>query len=387
MYDVIIIGAGVSGIACALTINKNLKTLLIDSNEEIGKKLAITGNGRCNITNSNYGENFLENIYNYKFMYSAFSQFDNFDLMELMLKYNVELKEEDRGRMFPTTNKSKTIIEAFQNNLNHVDLHLSEKVLDVKKQENFQVTTSNNTYTSKKVVIATGGLSYPQTGSDGFGLKIAKEFGHRITKLIASEAPLYSDNIICQSLQGVTLESCAIKYNKKSYSGFNLLFTHFGLSGPLAFRQCFNIIDQGIKEIKLDFISTIKYEDLKDILKRNSNIKKTLNEFIPKSLIEYLIDFCNIDNNEFSKLSHMRQDLLLNNIKNYSITISKYADVSKGFTTAGGIETSEIDNKTFESKIIKDMYFIGEVLNVHAHTGGYNISTYFSMGVNCAKCL
>lgn len=387
MYDVIIIGAGVSGIACALTINKDLKTMLIDSNDVIGKKLSITGNGRCNITNSNYGINFLENIYNYKFMYSAFNNFDNFSLMDLMLNYGVELKEEDHGRMFPTTNKSKTVIDAFENNIKHIDLHLSEKVIDVKKDEEFIITTNTTTYYSKKVIIATGGISYPQTGSDGFGLKIAKDFGHKITKLIASEAPLYSDDKICTSLQGVTLENCAIKYNKKSYTGYNLLFTHFGLSGPLAFRQCYNIIYNGLKEIKLDLISKVSYDDLKQILVKSKSIKTTLKEFLPKSVIEYILNYCSIETNEFSKLSNKQQELLLNSLKNYQINITKYADVSKGFTTAGGIETNEINNKTFESKKVDGLYFVGEVLNVHAHTGGYNISTYFSMGVNCASSL
>lgn len=384
MYDVIIIGAGVSGIACALKIPTNYKTLLIDGNDKIGKKLSITGNGRCNITNSNYGEEFLHNIYNYKFMYSAFSKFDNFSLMELMNEYGVELKVEDNGRMFPTTNKSQTIIEAFENNLKHIEIKLNEKVIEIKNEENFSITTNNSTYITKKLVIATGGLSYPNTGSEGFGLKYAKSVGHKITRLIASEAPLYTDNTICSDLQGVTLLDAAIKYNNKKYSGYNMLIAHFGLSGPLAFRQCFDIVDKEIKEINIDFIQSVNYEQLKATLLKCNNIKNTLKEYLPKSVIDFLLNKSDITNTDFSRLSNKQQNTLLDNIKNYPITLTKYADVSKGFTTAGGIDTKEIDNKTFQSKLIPNLFFIGEILDVHAHTGGYNISTYFSMGINCA---
>lgn len=384
MYDIIIVGAGVSGIACALHTDNKYKTLLIDGNDEIGKKLSITGNGRCNITNSNYGKDFLENIHNYKFMYSAFSHFDNFSLMELMQKYNVELKEEANGRMFPITNKSSTIIEAFENNLNHVDIKLNELVEEIKQDENFTVITNKATYSTKKLVIATGGLSYPDTGSTGFGIKFAKSTNHKITRLIASEAPIYTDDEICRNLQGVTLENCAIKYNKKSYSGFNLLISHFGLSGPLAFRQCFNIIDNEIKTINLDFTPNINQEQLKNELLNSSSIKNVLKQYMTKSTADYLIAKSQVNSTEFGKLSNKQQEHLLTIVKNYPIAISKYADVSKGFTTAGGIDIKQVDNKTFESKIIPNLYFIGEVLDVHAHTGGYNISTFFSMGVNCA---
>ncbi|MFV0424479.1 MAG: NAD(P)/FAD-dependent oxidoreductase [Bacilli bacterium] len=383
MFDIIIIGAGVSGIACALSIDKKYNTLLIDSNDMIGKKLSITGNGRCNITNSNYGNEFYDNIYNHKFMYSAFSNFDNFSLMELMQKYGVELKEEEYGRIFPTTNKAQTVIDALSKNLKHIQLNLNEEVLLIEENRDFEVITKKNKYKTKKIVIATGGLSYPQTGSTGFGLKYAKKIGHKITRLTACEAPLYTKDIICSSLQGVTLNNSALKYKKKSYSGFNLLITHFGLSGPLAFRQCFSIINEGISEIKIDFISNIKYEYLKDQLYNNTSIKKVLKNYLPKSVVDFLLEYTKIENLDFKKNSIKKQEELLTNIKNYPIKITKYADVSKGFTTAGGISTNEIDNKTFESKLKPNLYFIGEVLDVHAHTGGYNISTFFSMGINC----
>ncbi len=383
MYDVIIVGAGVSGIACALHIDNNYKTLLIDGNDIIGKKLSITGNGRCNITNSNYGKDFLENIHNYKFMYSSFSTFDNFSLMELMQKYNVELKEEANGRMFPTTNKASTIIQAFEKHLDKVEIKLSEVVEEIKNEDNFTLVTNKGTYKTKKLVIATGGLSYPDTGSSGFGIKYAKITNHKITRLIASEAPIYTDDEICKNLQGVTLENCAIKYNKKSYSGYNLLISHFGLSGPLAFRQCFNIINNEVKQISIDFTPNVNQEQLKNELINSNSIKNVLKQYMTKSTADYLISKSKIDSTEFSKLGKKQQEQFLTIIKSYPIKISKYADVSKGFTTAGGIDVKQIDNKTFESKLIPNLYFIGEVLDVHAHTGGYNISTFLSMRENC----
>ncbi len=374
-FDIIIIGAGVSGLACALHLDPSLRVALIEKNDCIGKKLAMTGNGRCNITNSNYGKDFLENIYNYKFMYSAFNNFDNFALMELMHKLGVELKEEDHGRMFPTTNKATTIIEAIANNLQHIDLKLNEAVVDITKTDKFVVTTTKQTLLTNKVVIACGGLSYPMTGSDGYGITVAKNFNHKITRLVASEAPLYSDNIICQALQGVTLNNVAIKYNSKAYTGYNLLFTHFGLSGPLALRQCFNIIDAQVKTVRIDFLPTINEEELRTSFKDGDY--SILKAHLPKSVVKFFLD-------TFPTTNHKQINTLVDNLKNYAIDLNKYADVSKGFVTAGGIETSQINNKTFESKLVDNLFFIGEVLNVHAHTGGYNITTFFSMGYNCA---
>ncbi|MFV0499776.1 MAG: NAD(P)/FAD-dependent oxidoreductase [Bacilli bacterium] len=386
MYDVIIVGGGVSGIACALNINKNLNSLLIESNDVIGKKLSITGNGRCNITNSNVKHNFLDNIYNYKFMYSAFNNFDNFDFINVLNSYGIKLKEEDNGRMFPTSNTSLSIINAFKENLNHIKINLKEKVLNINNCKNeFIITTSKGKYQTKKLVIATGGLSYPHTGSDGFGLKYARSTDHCITKLLASEAPLYSNNLICKKLQGRTFDNCTIKYNKKKIGNNSLLITHFGLSGPLAFRACFDIIKSNIYSINIDFISDTAYNELKIKLLESSNIKSTLNQYMTKSLTNYLLAYQNIKVKRFNELSLKKQEQLLTTIKNYPLELTKYADISKGFTTGGGIELSQINNSTFESKIIQNLYFIGEVLDIHAHTGGYNITTYFSMGVNCGR--
>lgn len=380
MYDIIIIGAGVSGLACALHLDKNLNVALIEKNEQIGKKLSLTGNGRCNITNSSYGDEFYSNIYNYKFLYSAFSNFDNYSIMELMQKYNIDLVEEEHGRMFPATHKASTIIEAISKNIEHIDLKLNEEVLEVTKENIFTVKTNTGTYHCNKLVIATGGLSYPQTGSDGFGITVAKNFKHNVTKLIASEAPLYSNDNICTDLQGVTLTNAAIKYNGKSYSGYNLLFTHFGLSGPLALRQCFNIISKSINQILIDFIPSASEDYLREqLLNNNFDILK---QYIPKSVVKYFLDLHEIDKN--SNNSKKKINALVNDFKNYKITLSKYADVSKGFTTAGGVETKQLNNKTFESKIVDNLYFIGEVIDVHAHTGGYNITAFFSTGYNCA---
>ncbi len=380
MYDVIIIGAGVSGIACALHIDKRKKVAIIEKNDCIGKKLALTGNGRCNITNSNYGERFYNNIYNYKFMYSAFSKFDNFSMMELMHKYKITLHEEDNGRMFPTTNSAKTIIDAFYQKLNDVDIILNEEVIHINNNNNFQVQTNKQLYETKKLVIATGGLSYPHTGSDGFGLKVAKQFNHKITKLIASEAPLYSNDVICKDLQGTTLSNVELKYNNKKYGSYNLLITHFGLSGPLALRQCYDIISNQINELTIDFLPHLNDDELYNIIINNDY--PTLQKTLSKATVKFHYNINNITDKQISKKQAL---ILVDSFKRYKITLSKYADVSKGFTTGGGIELKEINNTTFESKLIKNLYFIGEVLNIHAHTGGYNITTYFSMGYNCGN--
>ncbi len=379
MYDVIIVGAGVSGLACALMLDKKLNVLLLEKNECIAKKLELTGNKRCNITTSNYGSNFLDNIHNHKFMYSAFSNFDNFSLIEYMNSIGVELKEEEHGRMFPKTNKSSTVVNAFKNNLKHVDIKLTQEVIKIEKFSFFKVSTKKNAYQTKKLVIATGGMSYPHTGSNGFGFKVAKQFNHDITKLFPSEAPLYSSDSICIALQGVTLSNVALKYNKKTYSGYNLLFTHFGLSGPLAMRQCYNIVSKNINEISIDFLPSISSEFLaKQFAIKNFDVLK---EHLPKSVINYFTSQHNVKEN----LSKKQIYLLVENLKNYKLKINKYSSLEKAFVTAGGIITSQVNNKSFESLKHENLYFIGELLDVHAHTGGYNITTYFSMGYNCAK--
>ncbi len=386
MYDVIIIGAGVSGIFCTINLNKNLKVLLIDKNEEIGKKLALTGKGRCNITNISDHDEFLSNVYNHKFLYSSLSRFNNYDLIDYCYQNNILLKEEDHGRMILKSEKSAEIIEHFAEKIKNFDLLLNTEVISVVKDKHFTVKTPSNSFNSKIVVVATGGKSYPQTGSTGFGYEIGKNFSHTITDLVACEAPIYSNDELT-SLTGLTLNSCALIIDNKKHSGYNLLITHFGLSGPLALRQSHFITSNNLKTIFIDFYTKLNSEEMKTFLNSNRTIKQSLNTILPKSLTNYLLNKFGEKVTYFNELSNKQLDKLIQLIKKYQINITSYPSIEKGFVTAGGINTKEINSKTFESKLVNNLYFIGETVDVHAHTGGYNITIFFSMAYSCSLAI
>ncbi len=383
MYENIIIGAGPAGIMCA--INAQNKTLLLEKNSSIGKKLSLTGNKRCNITNISDEEEFRNNIHNYKFLYSALSKFSNYEIIDFFHQRNLFLKEEDHGRMFPISNNALDIIELLQKEIS-CDLHLNEEVLQIeKKGDYFHVITNLTTYKTKNLMIATGGKSYPHTGSDGFGYKIAKQFGHTIEKLQAAEAALYSDDIICKTLQGVTIDNAKLTVGRKTMVGFNLLFTHFGLSGPLAMRLAYELNKTSIKTIELDLIEDLSVGELEKLLTKQLTIKKLLKPYTTNSVINFIINTCQTDPNlKAHQISKNKRREIVEFIKKYQLNIKKTAPVEKSFVTAGGIKLNEINPKTFESKLVKNLYFIGEVLDLHAHTGGYNLTICMSMGYNCA---
>lgn len=384
MYDNIIIGAGPAGLMCANTVKG--VTLLIDKNQEIGKKLLLTGNGRCNVTNMSDLDELKLNIHNYKFLYSTLTRFSNYEIINFFNSKGLELKEEDHGRMFPVTDKASDVLDALTKDLTCA-IKTDCEVQEIQKIGNsFIVTTSSGEYMCNNLIIATGGVSYPQTGSSGFGHQIARQFGHTITTLISAEAALYSEDQICTDLQGITLEHAALIINKKKFSGYNLLFTHFGLSGPLAMRSAFLLNSQSINDIKIDFIPAYNEEELKALF--HLNLATILKPFLPKSFVKYLCSRLELNSNDaISTFSNKQKHDLIQFLKYYPVNIYKTADVEKSFVTAGGINIKEINPKTFMSNKVDNLYFIGEVIDVHAHTGGYNLTINFSMGHSCGENL
>ncbi len=340
-YDVIIIGAGPTGLMSAYTI-KNKSVLLIDANEEIGGKIKLSGGGRCNVSNNKDVDQFLKKVpKNEKFLLSTFSKFSPIDLIDFFNTNKIFLKEEDNGRMFPKSNKSSTIIEFFYNNLGtNVNIKLNYLVKDIKKINNKFIV--DNLFSAKKLIMVTGGISYPHISHYNLGHNLLKAFNHSSTDFLPAESPLVITNDLISSkvLQGTTLKNCIgelfINNKKKLTLQGDLLFTHFGLSGPLALNMSFYVAKnlKNNKDIKLKLKPTLTTNKIKD----------------------YLID---------------------NTIE---FNISDVKGFKTAFLTNGGINLKEVDNKNFESKLVKNLFIGGEILDINAFTGGYNIAICFCEG-------
>lgn len=379
-YDTIIIGGGPAGMMAAISSSYyGYKTLLIEKNRRLGKKLAGTGGGRCNVTNSGSLDDLMAGIPgNGRFLYSVFSQFDNHDIITFFEENGVKLKEEDHGRMFPTTDKSRTIIDALEKKIKSLGgkVLTNTEVVSVKKQDDlFYLKSAEQTFSCHKLIVTTGGKSYPSTGSTGFGLDIARHFKLTVTDLEAAESPLLTD-FPHKVLQGISLDDVTLSYDKHVIT-HDLLFTHFGLSGPAALRLSSFV--KGGEIAELDFLPHLSTDDLTAYLsdQRDKNIKNALKGLLP----ERVADFLSEDYPEKVKqLSPKQEKELLDKLKHLQIPITGKMSLAKSFVTKGGVDLKEINPKTLESKKVSGLYFAGEVLDINAHTGGFNITSALCSG-------
>ena len=369
----------------------------------------ITGKGRCNITSSININDFIKNIPgNGKFLYSAFQNFTNIDIINLIEKNGVKVKEERGNRIFPITDNSKDVLKSFEKELNkykNIKIKLNTKVKEV-LEENREVKgvllESGEKLFASKVIIATGGKSYPITGSTGDGYKMASKLGHTVEKIRGSLVPLTADKILCQSMQGLSLRNVKIQIkdiekNKKIYEDFGeMLFTHFGVSGPIILSASAHLlryknIDKLLKENKIKLIIDLKpalsYEELdKRVLRdfeifKNKEFKNSLFELLPKKIINPIINLSNInENKKVNEITKEERKILVNLIKSLEINIDGFRPVEEAIVTAGGISIKEINPKTMESKLIKGLYFAGEIIDVDAYTGGFNLQIAYSTG-------
>lgn len=406
IYDVIVIGGGPSGMMSAISASKSNRVLLIEKNQTLGKKLLLTGGGRCNVTNNSPTELVINNIIgNGKFLYSAFSHFDNKDIINFFESRNVKLKEEDNGRMFPTTNSSKTILETLINELNknNVDIKTNSTVIDIEIENNkiSKVFLNDGSfYKTKNLIICTGGISLPQTGSTGDGYKFALKAKHTITKLYPTEVPLISDEqfIKDKTLMGLSLKNISLSVlNKKGKiiitHNLDMIFTHFGISGPAVLRCSSFVIKQNEKEVTmiLDSIPNMSKNELMEFLKNEKNInsKKSIKNILKNLLPERYVEFiCNdISNNQISSLTNNQILEIVDKIKLFKFNVHGSLPIEKSFVTGGGISLKEVDPKTMKSKLIDNLYFAGEVLDINGYTGGYNITAAFVSGNLAGKLL
>ncbi|WPS47259.1 NAD(P)/FAD-dependent oxidoreductase [Streptococcus sp. KHUD_012] len=379
-YQTIVIGGGPAGMMATIaSASYGQSTLLIEKNKKLGKKLAGTGGGRCNVTNNGTLDDLMAGIPgNGRFLYSVFSQFDNHDIIQFFTDNGVKLKVEDHGRVFPVSDQSRTIIQALENKILELGASIATncEVVSVTKPEDvFIVKSAENTWTADKLIVTTGGKSYPSTGSTGYGHEIARHFKHSITDLEAAESPLLTD-FPHKALQGISLTDVTLSYGKHIIT-HDLLFTHFGLSGPAALRMSSFV--KGGEILSLDLLPTTSSQDLKDFLEehREKAIKNSLKALLPERLADFLAQGFP---EKAKQLTPPQIEELIKKIKEMPIPVTGKMSLAKSFVTKGGVSLKEINPKTLESKLVPGLHFAGEVLDINAHTGGFNITSALCTG-------
>ncbi len=402
MSKVIIVGGGAAGMLAAIAAgNIGHKVSIYEKNEKLGKKIYITGKGRCNITNaSDMDELFKNVIKNNKFLYSAFYTFTNDDIVTLINEMGVPTKVERGNRVFPVSDKSNDVIIALTKKLKelNIDIHLTSPVKNiiVKDEIAVGITLANGEKVfGDDVIVTTGGFSYQTTGSNGDGYKFAKSMGHSVTKLYPSLVPYNTNEDFVLLLQGLSLKNIQATFyvnDKKVYSDFGeMLFTHFGVSGPVVLSSSSYLTEyiDGRNNVymTIDLKPALSENDLDERITRdfNNNINKafrnSLNELLPKKLIPVIIKLSNIDEfkkvNEITKEERHKLVMLLKGIK---VTINSTRGFNEAIITRGGINVKEINPSTMESKKIHNLFFAGEVLDIDALTGGYNLQIAYSTG-------
>ena len=397
-FDICIIGGGPAGImAAGAARTKYEKVILLEKNNQLGKKLFITGKGRCNITNSAPIEDFFDNIIsNRKFLYSSLYTFTNESVIELLNKYGVATKVERGNRVFPESDKSSDVLKAFQKYLNdmRVEIRLNSNVSHIQfTGEDFSVYLSDDRIINcKKLIIATGGKSYPATGSTGDGYNFAKSLGHTVTELKPSLVPIELTNEWVGDLMGLSLKNVllkAYKGEKLQHEEFGeMIFTHYGISGPIVLSMS-NYVNR-IKSklhLYLDLKPALDNEKLdarilRDFEKYNNKIlKNSLNDLLPQKLISVVIKNSGIDPFiAVNQINQVQRKQLLDSIKNFKLEFKGFRPLEEAIITSGGIHVKEINPSTMESKLIPGLYFAGEIIDVDGLTGGFNLQIAFSTG-------
>ena len=398
---VAIIGGGVAGLLAAVTAaDHGAKVLLFEKMDKVGLKMGITGKGRCNLTNNAPIMDFIAMTPgNGRFLFSAYKRFNNMDLLSLFHTWGLETKVERGGRIFPASDDAQEVRHLFMRLLHEkqVDVHLSEPVLHIQTKKGCAagVVTGKGTYEADAVILATGGKSYPRTGSTGDGYRLAGELGHTVTKIRPALIPLVCAEPYCRELQGLSLKNVTLALvaggRRKSEAFGEMIFTHFGISGPIVLTQSDVVtlwLSQGYQVtgyIDLKPALTEEVLDqriLRDLQKfRLKQMGNALSELLPRRLIDAVMKLADTPAEiPAAALKKAQRIHLRQTIKKLPLTITKARPIEEAIVTAGGISTKEVNSSTMESKIVRGLYLAGEVLDVHAFTGGYNLQAAFSMG-------
>jgi len=392
---VIIIGGGPAGMLAAIKSKKEKNQVtIIEKNKILGKKMLITGKGRCNITSGVDMSEFIKNVpSNGKFLYSSFKNFTNKDILKLL---NIPVKLERGNRYFPVSDKAKDVVDALEKELSGVEILTNTSVIEIitKNNEAIGVKTNKGDFFADKIILATGGKSYPLTGSTGDGYEMAKKLGHTITKIKPALVPLVAkkeSKIQCQQMQGLSLRNVGLKLfnnNKLIYEDFGeMLFTHYGVTGPIILSASSHLVRQELKNprIEIDLKPALTDEKLDERILRdfetekNKEFRNSLDQLLPQKMIPVILEILQI-NKKVNEVKKVERQKLVRTLKHFSIEIEGFRDISEAIITSGGINVKEINPKTMESKLIKNLYFAGEIIDVDAYTGGFNLQIAYSTG-------
>lgn len=401
---VIVIGAGAAGMMAAYSSALcGNKVTVFERNEKAGKKLFITGKGRCNITNDSDVETILNNIItNRKFMYSAIYSFSNEDVKAFFEENGLHLKVERGNRIFPVSDKSSDVINTLKKALRNENVEIEYNILvkDLVVENNTVkgvVLKDDRKVYADKVIMATGGMSYPVTGSDGKGFDILRKYGHTITDLSPALVPMNVKEEFAKELQGLSLKNVDISFyrnevdKKPVYEEFGeMLFTHFGISGPIVLSGS-SVAGKYLKEgnliARIDLKPALSKEQLDDRILReftngiNKDIVNIMDNLLPKKLIPVMLDYCEIESHKkVNSISKEERNRMVEAFKGLKLTITSLRSFNEAIITQGGIKVKEVDPGTMESKIISNLYLAGEMLDVDALTGGYNLQIAWSTG-------
>lgn len=396
-HKVIVVGGGAAGMmAAGFASMAGSKVVLLEKNDRLGKKLAITGKGRCNVTNACSAEEVQKNTpRNGRFLFSAMQAFDPEQVMSFFEKYGCPLKVERGNRVFPVSDKSADVIDALQRFLTEQNVErrrTNATDLLVEDGQIRGVKTQDGPIYGRCVILCTGGCSYPLTGSTGDGYRMAETVGHSIVEPRGSLVPLEEDGIWCARMQGLSLRNVSVKLinqkNKVVFEDFGeLLFTHFGLSGPTVLSASAHCKVGDTYRISIDLKPALDEQKLDQRILRdleqyqNRSMENALQDLYPKSLIPVMLDRAEIDPEmKANSLTRQQRRRLLELTKGFEVQIAGSRPVAEAIITAGGIQTKEVDPKTMESKLVSGLYFAGEILDVDAYTGGFNLQIAWSTG-------
>ena len=394
MARVIIVGGGPAGIMAALSAAKNNEVILIEKNKEIGMKLRLTGGGRCNITNNRDIEEFFDKIVNNnKFLYSALYTFSNYSLLEYLSSKGLEYKVELDEKVYTKSDKADEVIDLLKNDLrnNDVNIKYNTTITDLIIEDNVikgVITSYGEKILGDKIIITTGGKSFPNTGSDGTMYSVLEKYGHTITPIYAALIPLVIKEEFVKKLQGVSMKdvvvSAKIKKKKIEKSG-DMLFTHFGISGPAVLKLSSYVnkaLTEGEVEITLDFLKDKSKEEISKIMRSNTNktVFNNLKGVLPQNFLKVVFEILGLSEIKASDLKKEDEYKVIEYMKEMKLTARETLTIKAAQVTAGGVKVKEINASTMESKLIKNLYFAGEVIDVDAETGGYNLQIAFSTG-------
>ena len=406
--NVAVIGGGAAGMLAAGRIAcGGCSVTLFERNLLLGKKLGITGKGRCNLTNDVSAEDFMKNVTkNGKFLFSAINRFSCRDTMDFFTSLGVKLKTERGNRVFPESDKAVDVVLALKKYVLDSGVSIkTERVtsFDVENGKIAAITTEKSKYTGyDRILLCTGGMSYPLTGSTGDGYEMARALGHTVTEIMPSLVGLWSEDKLCRDTQGLSLKNVAIKVydnakNKAIYEDFGeMLFTHFGLSGPLILSASAHTrpMEKDRYTVFIDLKPALTAEQLdarvlSDFDKyKNKNFENSLSDLFPSKLIRPFIYMCGVAPTEkVNSITRAEREKIVALTKALPVKISGFRPIDEAIVTSGGVKTSEIDPKTMQSKLVNNLYFAGEIIDVDAYTGGFNLQIAFSTAVTAADAI